>query len=495
MQNHDAPVHAAIDIGSNTIHIVVARCLPDDLEILADEEELARIGESVTATGAISPQKRDEAITVLRKYKALAEQHDANPILVVATEAIRQASNSEAFLADVQRETGLEVHLISGDVEAVLTFYGATYEFYKETRESDEPDLVGVMDLGGGSTELVIAKHGQISWRTSLSIGSGWLHDRYLSSDPPALDDLAVARSFLQTYFRGIHIKRFPPMLIVTGGTANALLHLAHRAFDLDMQQSLLTYDDLIRCEGLLSAEASEEIAQRYQLAAKRARILAAGVLIIRTVMSSYQLDQIRVSPHGIREGALLAYTRHGEQWLQQVEQSRDATTPTSNDVQVDAGTDVMVQSEPFEQAGRRVLSEKANKVVEWRSDVLKHEDIEAVHKMRVASRRLRAVLDAYEPACDPRRFKKVYRSVKKLADILGKARDTDVMIMNLRSQLEQAPGEEQPGIQWLIDHLSDYRQQHQKKLDAFLKKFDSDSFVQQVESCLPQGGFQNGKS
>src|SRR5258708_33257621 len=114
MHEQSLPVRAAIDIGSNTIHIVVARCSPQDLEILEDQVELVRIGESLTATGEISQQKCDAAIAVLTRYKALAEQYAANPIFVVATEAIRQATNSASFLARVQHETGLTVQLISG---------------------------------------------------------------------------------------------------------------------------------------------------------------------------------------------------------------------------------------------------------------------------------------------------------------------------------------------------------------------------------------------
>jgi len=149
----------------------------------------------------------------------------------VATEAIRKASNSAEFLQDVQRETGLQVHLIDGDVEAVLTFYGATYE---QLKEPGAPAQLSVMDLGGGSMELVMAQNMHISWRTSIPIGSGWLHDRYLPSNPPTPDDLATAQTFLRTYLRGMRIKQHPAALIVTGGSANSLLLLAQQAFRLD---------------------------------------------------------------------------------------------------------------------------------------------------------------------------------------------------------------------------------------------------------------------
>ena len=141
-QRAQSPMRAAIDIGSNTIHVVVARCMPDDLDIVADEVEMVRIGESVNATGAISTEKRDAALTVLRDYQALAQQHGAEEVLVVATEAIRKAKNSAEFIEYVRKETGLSVQLVDGNAEATLTFYGATYE---EAKKSDAPAEIGVM--------------------------------------------------------------------------------------------------------------------------------------------------------------------------------------------------------------------------------------------------------------------------------------------------------------------------------------------------------------
>ncbi len=218
------PVCAAIDIGSNTVRLVVARSESDHLDILEAAEELVRIGESVNATGSISTQKLDATIAVLRRYKDLAKKHSAGPLLVVATEAIRKATNRAEFLAAIQRETGLEVHIIEGMLEATLTFYGATYGLTPEMQESAQ---IGVMDLGGGSTEFIVAQHMQITWRTSLSVGSGLVHDRYLNADPPTPDDIVAARAFLHTYLRGVPIRYLPPVLIATGGSANALLLLA----------------------------------------------------------------------------------------------------------------------------------------------------------------------------------------------------------------------------------------------------------------------------
>ncbi|QBD78913.1 CHAD domain-containing protein [Ktedonosporobacter rubrisoli] len=485
MQDQVAPVRAAIDVGSNTIHIVVASCLPDALTILVDEEEMVRIGASVDATGAISPQKSAEAIAVLRAYKALAEQHQSEVILTIATEAIRKASNSAEFIADVQRQTGLDVQIIEGTVEAVLTFFGATYELQKETHDAGS---LGVMDLGGGSMELVAARARQISWHLSLPIGSGWLQRRYLPADPPTVDDLDVASTFLHTYLRGIRIKPVPPILVATGGSANSLLRLVRHTFG-PQHPAILTREDLAHCEGLLGTLTAQEISERYEQQLARVRVLPAGALIIRSVMERLGLKEIHVSSHGIREGALLAHTRYGDRWLEQVQRISDASRNPKGVAEVTEDRLLMgTQDEGFVRYGRYLLAERARKVVEWREAVLRHEDIEDVHKMRVASRRLRAVLDAYESACEQRAFKRAYRKVKKLADVLGQARDTDVMIENLQ-QMEQAPEAERFGLLWLIARLREYRRQHQKALEAYLGKFDDELFVSQVTACLPKGG------
>ena len=492
MQEPSPPVLAAIDIGSNTIHIVVARCQPDNLDIIEDQVELVRLGESVTATGAISAEKRDAAITVLQQYRALAGQHAASHIFTVATEAIRKASNGEEFLEQIKRETGLQVLLIGGNAEATLSFYGTTYE---ECRQPGVPARMAVMDVGGGSTELITASNMHITWRTSLPIGSGWLHDRYLPGDPPTSNDLTVARTFLRTYLQGIHIKPRPPKLIVTGGSANSLLLLARQALRLDPASNRLTYDDLALCEGLMRAFPAEEISRMYRQPLGRARILPAGALIIREVMSHLNLREISVSPHGIREGVLLAYARYGESWLERVNEEASPTTSAVDTSHEKAAIPSGEPEEEFVQTGQRMLRERVEKLFDWRDEVLRNEDIEAVHKMRVATRRLRATLDAFEMCCEPAQFKKVYRRIEKMADLLGSARDTDVMLQGLRAQIEQVPEEETAGLQWLVQRLNAYRRQRQRALAVFFKRLDEKDFKKQVESCIMKGDVPGGES
>jgi exopolyphosphatase/pppGpp-phosphohydrolase len=225
---------------------------------------------------------------------------------------LREARNSQDFLKAVKRETGIEVQLISGAAEAVLDYYGATYS-------PGTPSDAGVLDVGGGSTEIVTAKNRHITWLTSVPIGSGAIHDRYLPSDPPTYEEMEAARSYLTNYLQTIRIQEPPSALIVTGSSASSLLKLAKRAFKLDEQSDRLTHEDLSHCEGLLGALPAEEIAQRFEQSPQRVRILAAGALIIQAVMQYLHINEIHISSHGVREGALLAYTRYGERWLEEV--------------------------------------------------------------------------------------------------------------------------------------------------------------------------------
>lgn len=487
MQQQSSAIRAAIDIGSNTIEVLIARCLPGDLEIIEHQTTMARLGESVDENGEVSGDKFNIALDAVRGYQELAKQHGAEQILALATEALREAQNSQDFLEAIKRETDIEVQLISGSAEAVLDYYGTTYG-------SEAPSDTGVLDVGGGSTEIILAKHRHITWLTSIPIGSGAIHDRYLPTDPPTDEEMKATDSYLAQYIPTIGIPEAPPALIVTGSSASSLLKLARHAFKLDEQGDHLTREDLTRCEGLLSALPAEEIAQRFEQRPERARILAAGALIIQAVMRYFHLDEVRVSSHGVREGALLAYTRYGEHWLEEVNSIASRQGKAAADQDTQGAQDK--QEQPFAEFGQEILPSYAKKFLKWPEDILDQEDSEAVHKMRVASRRLRAALDAFESGADAKLFKKVNRQVKRLADRLGVVRDTDVMVEGLRADQQAAPDEEQAaGLQWLIDRLETYHKQEKQTLDTELQSLDEEALRQQVASCIAKGAAQHGKS
>lgn len=348
--------------------------------------------------------------------------------------------------------------------------------------------------MGGGSTEIVTAKNGQITWLTSVPIGSGAIHDRYLHSDPATHQEMEAARSYLAHYMQTLRIPEMPPALVVTGSSASSLLKLARHAFKLDEHTHRLTYADLSACQGLLNAIPAEEIAQRFEQKLERARVLAAGALIIQTVMQYTHLDEIQITSYGVREGALLAYARYGDNWLEEI--NRIASKRQASPAEQDAQETREEQQRPFAESGRDILPGYAKKFLKWSDDVRNQEDIEAVHKMRVASRRLRAALDTFESCIDPKEFQKINRRVKKLADSLGMVRDIDVMVAGLRAYQQSVSGEEQEaGVGWLIDRLDGYHLQEKQALDAELAALDEDALREQVDSSIPKGAAHHGKS
>jgi exopolyphosphatase/pppGpp-phosphohydrolase len=480
-------IRAVIDIGSNTIEVLVARCQTNELETIEHQSTLARLGESVDENGEISSDKMQTAVDAVRKYQELAKQRGAEQIIALATEALREASNKQDFVETIKRETGVEVQLISGYAEATLDYYGAT-------SNPDTPLDAGVLDVGGGSTEIVTAKNGHITWLTSVPIGSGAIHDRYLHSDPATHQEMEAAHSYLANYMQMLRIPEMPPALVVTGSSASSLLKLARHAFKLDEHTHRLTHSDLSACQGLLGALPAEEIAQRFEQNIERVRILAAGALIIQAAMRYMHLDKIHVSSQGVREGALLAYARYGDGWLEEVNRiaSKRQASPAGQDTQETREE----QRRPFAQTGRDIMPGYAKKFLKWPDDIRKQQDTEPVHKMRVASRRLRAALDAFESCIDPKEFQKINRRVKTLADGLGVVRDTDVMIAGLRSYQQSVSGEEQEeGVRWLIDRLDGYHQQEKQALDAELAALDENALRRQIDSCIPKGAAQHGKS
>ena len=349
---------------------------------------------------------------------------------------------------------------------------------------------MGVVDVGGGSTEIVTAENRDITWLTSVPIGSGALHDRYLPSDPPPNKEVEAARSFLAGQLQMIQVPKLPSSLIVTGSSASALLKCAKTAFKLDEHDGRLTLEELAHCEGLLCALPAKEIAKRFEQRLERARILPAGGIIIQEVMKYLHLNEIRVSSHGVREGALLAFTRYGGQWLEEINSIASKRKASEGDQ-----NGQHMQEEPFAEFGRDILPEYTKKFLKWPDDVRKQEDPEAVHKMRVASRRLRAVLDAFEACADPASVKKINGRVKKLADTLGTVRDIDVMISGLSSYMQGIASEEQVGVRWLIDRLQTYHQQEEQTLDAELQNLDEDAMHQQIDTLIAKGASKNGKS
>lgn len=320
-QQHASVPHqpvAAIDVGSNTIHLVVAIPHLSDgssLEVLADELEFVRLGAGVGTSGQIAPERAERGMAVLQRLRDLARQAGAQTMLGAATEVMRLATNGPEFLERARAELGLEIPVISGEQEAALTFWGAISD-----RDLASAQPVAVADLGGGSMELVLGAGRRLTWRRSLPLGSGALHDRFVRSDPPALDELQAMRRESEAVLAALALPAPTAeghLLIACGGTATTLLYFARSALGIPAERANLSRAEIEQALHVLAALPAQEVAERYAVEGQRARILGAGAAVLATLMDHVNAAVMEISRRGIREGMILSYALHGERWLE----------------------------------------------------------------------------------------------------------------------------------------------------------------------------------
>ena len=282
--------YACIDIGSNTTRLLVAEPSEGRLRELMTQRAFTSLGKA-TSKGRIPEDKIEETAEVVATQARLARELGADEIAVVATAAVRSAKNRDEFGAAIEAESGLRVRVLSGHEEARLAFLGATRTFSGPLDGS-----IAVLDVGGGSTELVIGTLAQgATWEESFRIGSGFLADSYLHSDPPSVSELEAVRLHVSGTFEGLNV---PPALhaVATGGSANALRRLVGAE---------LVYETLERAIRILASTPITQVAKRFELDPERVRVLPAGVLIFEEISGLLGLP-LSVGKGGVREGVIL---------------------------------------------------------------------------------------------------------------------------------------------------------------------------------------------
>ena len=282
---------ACIDIGSNTTRLLAADVRSGRLRELASQRAFTRIGKSLGNGALIPPEKIAETAEVVRTQAAVATEVGAERIVAVATAAIRSAGNRDELVDAVQEAGGMELSVLSGEEEARLSFVGAT-----RTLVERPEGTVAVIDVGGGSSEIAIGEaDGKMTWSESFRIGSGFLADSYLRSDPPSAGELEKVRRHVDGTFEGLE----PPpaaSAVAVGGTATSLRRLVGAE---------LEHETLERGIRVLSSTPIAEVAERFELDAERVRLLPAGILILEAISDLLALP-LRIARGGLREGLLL---------------------------------------------------------------------------------------------------------------------------------------------------------------------------------------------
>jgi exopolyphosphatase/guanosine-5'-triphosphate,3'-diphosphate pyrophosphatase len=292
---------AAVDIGSNTVHALVADVVRGRLEDVAHYVEMPELGARVARTGEIGPGAK-AAIRALRSVLARARSHNFDVLIAGATQAVRQAKDGADFARAAGDAIGVTVHVISAKREAELSFLGVA------SRHAVRREWV-MVDLGGGSTEVVIARGREMLRAATLPIGSGVLAGTYLSDPPKPEERARMRKAALRelTHAPDGEVER----LVATGGTASNLpLVLTHRN-----PPPVLTTADLLNCEARLDAGRATDVARAVGLPANRVRAMRAGVEALLLFLDWYGLALLQISHEGLRHGMLLAYLDRGNDW------------------------------------------------------------------------------------------------------------------------------------------------------------------------------------
>ncbi|HIK36525.1 MAG: Ppx/GppA family phosphatase [Geminocystis sp.] len=310
---------AAIDIGTNSIHMVVVRInaqIPS-FSIITREKETVRLGERDPETGNLTPEAMERAIFALKRCKQLAETLKAEQIIAVATSATREAPNGQEFLARIEAELGIVVDLISGQEEARRIYLGVLsgMDFGGKPHQ--------VIDIGGGSTEIILADSEDIRCLSSTKVGAVRLTREFIHTDPISAKELIALRA----YIRGMlerpveELQQFlkpgeKPVLVGTSGTVETLAILHASGKKSEAPVTLNGYQmSRWEIESLFSRLAKMSYSERVAMgmSEKRAEIIIAGAAILVEAMNMLNADSLIVCERALREGLIVDWMlQHG---------------------------------------------------------------------------------------------------------------------------------------------------------------------------------------
>jgi exopolyphosphatase/guanosine-5'-triphosphate,3'-diphosphate pyrophosphatase len=287
---------AAVDVGSNTIKVSVARKKGDDLDELLADAQTVRLSAGLEATGRIDPQRAEMAIACLLQFAAAAREVGASGFIGVATEVLRVANNGEELLARIALETPWRLKVISGDEEARLTYAGIRLSLQGAVSAV-------VADIGGASTELISATGDAAEGFISIKIGSGRLTDRFVRNDPPTNDQLRDCREAALTTLGAADFRAPAPLerLLVTGGTGLYLSALVGGDSGIPPARLAMARQTLL---GFPSAILSDFL----HIPVERAKVLPAGVAVVEAMTELWRPRELQMTASGIRRGLLLRY-------------------------------------------------------------------------------------------------------------------------------------------------------------------------------------------
>ena len=300
-------VLAGIDIGTLTCRLLVAEVNPPgEFTVVDADRRILRLGEGVDQHKRLSQAAMDRVVGTLKDWKDITAKYPLRATVVVATSAVRESENRQDFLARITEETGWDVEVLTGEEEARRTLLGLRFKLPSAIK-----DFLG-LDIGGGSTECILAQEGQAPAVISLDLGVVRLLERVFRQDPPTAQEIHQAEAAIDQELEKV-LKAFGPIprnpLVGTAGTVTTLAAMAQglpRYESARVHNYELSLSTIKSLEQDLIAKVGPRRLAMPGLEPGREYVIVAGTVILRRVMETFGLDTCLVSDFGLREGVLI---------------------------------------------------------------------------------------------------------------------------------------------------------------------------------------------
>jgi|SRR5690554_460271 len=296
---------ASIDIGTNTILLLIAEVnkVSKQINVLENIQRIPRIGKGLKENEPMPEDNIKRMFDVLSDYSLIIKKYNCDKVLLTGTNALRISSNKNEIIKRVKDNFGYDLNIISGEEEAFYSYSGAIAETDSQTNNL-------IIDIGGGSTEIIFGRGNEIKYKKSFNVGVVSGTEKFLLSDPPEQTQIKNFINHALTAFSELvnNIKDINKAIAIAGTpTTLAAIKNNLKEYNEDLiEGSFLTKEDLNNFVNELSALSSNEILNKYQIVKGREDVLLAGTIILKVIMEILKLDIVAVSTKGIRYGAII---------------------------------------------------------------------------------------------------------------------------------------------------------------------------------------------
>lgn len=293
---------ASIDIGTNTLLLLIVDCNHNKIDnVLVDEHKIARLGEDLNSTGLISNIALDRAKKILLFYKSIISEYNVEQLFCVATSAMRDASNSKEIKKELEYVIGSEIKIIGGEDEAKLSYLGSIEDHPKNT----------VIDIGGGSTEIILGSGSTITFKKSVDVGAVRLSEMFNLFEKKQ-DDIKKAEDHVRKAFSIFPTSTGHQAIAVAGTpTTIAQINLGLDNFSAEKVHLIkISLKELLEAKSLIINNSKEDLINNYGVHPNRADVILGGTIILETFLKAFDFNDYLTSVKGLRYGVVIDYLR-----------------------------------------------------------------------------------------------------------------------------------------------------------------------------------------